>query len=182
MGGQLPGGNKWSGAVLAADGNIYGIPYFATQVLRLTMTLPEATAELVLELDAQSSKYARLEETVESQPLPRRTSRASKPTEKTLRLDACGCGAYVRLVPQVGYELGMGQIGISVTIERKPTAPAVDPDAAPATAPATVPATAPAPAPAAEPDAAAQPAAAALAVAAAPGLWVLRKSREGGVG
>ena len=36
-----------------------------------------------------------------------------------LRLDACGCGAYVRLVPQMGFELGMGQIGISVTIERK---------------------------------------------------------------
>eukprot|EP00964_Phaeocystis_antarctica_P101899 scaffold67357_cov67-Phaeocystis_antarctica.AAC.1 len=121
VGAELPGGDyKWQGGVLAADGNIYGIPIEATQVLSLAMNLPKVTAELVLELGAQSS-YARLEKNVESQPLRGSTSRTSKQTEKTLRLDACGCGAYVRLVPQEGYELGMGQIGISVTIERKHT-------------------------------------------------------------
>jgi hypothetical protein len=135
VGNQLPGGAKWHGGVLAADGNIYGIPHEATQVLRLAMDLPKATAELVLELDAQSSKYARLKTHVENLP---------PNTETTLRLDACGCGAYVRLVPQVGFELGMGQIGISVTIERKATATDADLDAAPATAAAAAPADEPA--------------------------------------
>ena len=35
VGDQLPGDYKWSDGVLAADGNIYGIPFNATQVLRL---------------------------------------------------------------------------------------------------------------------------------------------------
>ena len=124
VGDQLPDGNaRWMGGVLAADGDIYGIPYNATQVLRLTMSLPKATgAQLVLELDAQSSKYARLE-TLGSQPFSSQRYRESqRNTEKTLRLDACGCGAYVCLVPQIGFELGMGQIGVTVTIERKSTA------------------------------------------------------------
>ena len=106
---ELRGGFKWSGGALAADGNIYGIPYRATQVLRLALDLPEATAELVLELDEQSSEYARLES----------DDPASTPAqpENSLRLPARGCGASVRLVAREGYELGMGQIGISVTIE-----------------------------------------------------------------
>ena len=109
VGAELPGGSKWSGGVLAADGNIYGIPYRAMQVLRLALDLPEATAELVLELDEQSSEYARLES----------DDPASTPAqpENSLRLPARGCGASVRLVAREGYELGMGQIGISVTIE-----------------------------------------------------------------
>ena len=32
---ELLGNYGWSGGVLAADGNIYGIPYSATQVLRI---------------------------------------------------------------------------------------------------------------------------------------------------
>ena len=109
VGAQLPGDYKWFGGVLAADGNIYGIPCDATQVLRLALDLPEATAELVLELDEQSSEYARLES----------DDPASTPAqpENSLRLPARGCGASVRLVAREGYELGMGQIGISVTIE-----------------------------------------------------------------
>ena len=64
--GELPGGSfKWMGGVLAADGSIYGIPYDATQVLRLTTTLPEATAELVLELDKEFQEYARLEQPID---------------------------------------------------------------------------------------------------------------------
>ena len=110
VGDQLPGDQKWSGGVLAADGNIYGIPRDATQLLRLGMDPPEPTAELVLELDPQSSKYARLEN----------DDPASTPaqSENSLRLPARGCGASVRLVHREGYELGMGQIGISVKIER----------------------------------------------------------------
>ena len=41
VGDQLPGDTMWSGGVLAADGNIYGIPYNATQVLRFTTPVPE---------------------------------------------------------------------------------------------------------------------------------------------
>ena len=42
VGDQLPGDQKWSGGVLAADGNIYGIPCDATQVLRLLTDKPPA--------------------------------------------------------------------------------------------------------------------------------------------
>jgi len=126
VGDELPGDIKWNGCVLAADGSIYGIPNNAKQLLRLGMNLPEATAELVLELDPQSSKYARLEhEDVRLRLLGAHV--------RLKNLDACGCGAYVRLVPQVGFELGLGQIAIFVTINRKATAPAADLDAAPAT-------------------------------------------------
>jgi hypothetical protein len=115
VGDQLPGGRfKWNGGVLAADGNIYGIPVNATQVLRLGMTLPERTAEVVLKLDAQSSEYARLESDV-----PAGTKAQSRSSGHSLRLPARGCGASVRLVAREGYELGMGQVAISVTIERK---------------------------------------------------------------
>ena len=34
VGAELLGGDKWMGGVLAADGNIYGMPHNATQVLR----------------------------------------------------------------------------------------------------------------------------------------------------
>ena len=45
MGDQMPGGDwKWNGGVLAADGNIYGIPDSATQVLRFTPPLPDTGA------------------------------------------------------------------------------------------------------------------------------------------
>eukprot|EP00964_Phaeocystis_antarctica_P150462 scaffold117875_cov60-Phaeocystis_antarctica.AAC.1 len=37
------GDYKWSGGVLAADGNIYGIPYYATQVLRFDPRTQQAT-------------------------------------------------------------------------------------------------------------------------------------------
>ena len=43
VGNLLPGGDKWSGGVLAADGNIYGIPYDATQVLRFDPRTQQAT-------------------------------------------------------------------------------------------------------------------------------------------
>ena len=43
VGDQLPGDNKWDGGVLAADGNIYGIPYNATQVLRFDPRTQQAT-------------------------------------------------------------------------------------------------------------------------------------------
>eukprot|EP00964_Phaeocystis_antarctica_P036713 scaffold20955_cov66-Phaeocystis_antarctica.AAC.6 len=113
VGDQLPGGSKWDGGVLAADCNIYGIPSGATQVLRLTRPLLEATAELMLELDEPSRAYARLEndDTAGVELQQRKAG--------TLRLDALGCGAYVRLVPQDGYELGMGRVGISVTLQHK---------------------------------------------------------------
>ena len=43
VGDQLPGGDwKWWGG-LAADGNIYGIPHNATQVLRFDPTTQQAT-------------------------------------------------------------------------------------------------------------------------------------------
>ena len=35
VGDQLSGDDKWIGGVLAADGNIYGVPSNATQVLRI---------------------------------------------------------------------------------------------------------------------------------------------------
>ena len=44
VGNELPGDFKWNGGVLAADGNIYGIPCSATQVLRLTIPLPDTGA------------------------------------------------------------------------------------------------------------------------------------------
>ena len=43
VGDQLPGAYKWSGGVLAADGNIYGIPSNATQVLRFDPRTQQAT-------------------------------------------------------------------------------------------------------------------------------------------
>ena len=43
VGDQLPGGRKWQGGVLAADGNIYGIPCDATQVLCFDPRTQEAT-------------------------------------------------------------------------------------------------------------------------------------------
>ena len=43
MGDQLPGEDKWMNGVLAADGNIYGIPYSATQVLRFDPRAQQAT-------------------------------------------------------------------------------------------------------------------------------------------
>ena len=44
VGAELPGGNgKWGGGVLAADGNIYGIPFDATQVLRFDPRTKQAT-------------------------------------------------------------------------------------------------------------------------------------------
>ena len=43
VGDELPGDAKWSGGVLAADGNIYGIPYNATQVLRFDPRTQQAT-------------------------------------------------------------------------------------------------------------------------------------------
>ena len=43
MGAKLLGRYKWSGGVLAADGNIYGIPYQATQVLRFDPRTQQAT-------------------------------------------------------------------------------------------------------------------------------------------
>ena len=43
VGDQLPGNVKWSGGVLAADGNIYGIPHHATQVLRFDPRTQQAT-------------------------------------------------------------------------------------------------------------------------------------------
>ena len=123
VGDQLPGDRfKWSGGVLAADCNIYGIPTEATQVLSLGMNLPEPTAELVLELDEQSSEYARLKSDDPA-------SNLAQP-ENSLRLPALGCGASVRLVTREGYELGMGQIGISVKIERT----GWDPDSGPRSA------------------------------------------------
>ena len=41
--GQLAGSAKWRGGVLAADGNIYGIPFSATQVLRFDPRTQQAT-------------------------------------------------------------------------------------------------------------------------------------------
>ena len=64
VGDQLPGRFKWSGGVLAADGNIYGIPLFATQVLSVAVAkaaAPVAVAkehvpgETVLEANQTSS-------------------------------------------------------------------------------------------------------------------------------
>ena len=43
VGDQLPGDGKWRGGVLAADGNIYGIPSNATQVLRFDPRTQQAT-------------------------------------------------------------------------------------------------------------------------------------------
>jgi hypothetical protein len=43
VGAELPGDRKWQGGVLAADGNIYGIPYSATQVLRFDPRTQQAT-------------------------------------------------------------------------------------------------------------------------------------------
>ena len=43
VGDQLPGDYKWSDGVLAADGNIYGIPVHPTQVLRFDPRTQEAT-------------------------------------------------------------------------------------------------------------------------------------------
>ena len=43
VGDQLPGAGKWEGGVLAADGNIYGIPRDATQVLRFDPRTQQAT-------------------------------------------------------------------------------------------------------------------------------------------
>ena len=43
VGDELPGDGKWSGGVLAADGNIYGIPLNATQVLRFDPRTQQAT-------------------------------------------------------------------------------------------------------------------------------------------
>ena len=44
VGAELPGGGKkWYGGVLAADGNIYGIPSNATQVLRFDPRTQQAT-------------------------------------------------------------------------------------------------------------------------------------------
>ena len=44
VGGVLPGGHwMWSGGVLAADGNIYGIPHSATQVLRFDPRTQQTT-------------------------------------------------------------------------------------------------------------------------------------------
>ena len=44
MGDQLPGREqRWNHGVLAADGNIYGIPYKATQVLRFNPRTQQAT-------------------------------------------------------------------------------------------------------------------------------------------
>ena len=40
VGDQLPGDQKWSGGVLAADGNIYGIPRDAKQDACGTKRLP----------------------------------------------------------------------------------------------------------------------------------------------
>ena len=41
---ELPEGrDKWTGGVLAADGNIYGIPHNATQVLRFDPRTQQAT-------------------------------------------------------------------------------------------------------------------------------------------
>eukprot|EP00964_Phaeocystis_antarctica_P035555 scaffold20309_cov64-Phaeocystis_antarctica.AAC.2 len=42
-GAELPGAWKWAGGVLAADGNIYGIPWRATQVLRFDPRTQQAT-------------------------------------------------------------------------------------------------------------------------------------------
>ena len=43
VGDELRGDTKWSGGVLAADGNIYGIPHNATQVLRFDPRTQQAT-------------------------------------------------------------------------------------------------------------------------------------------
>ena len=43
MGAELPGIAKWFGGVLAADGNIYGIPFNATQVLCFDPRTQQAT-------------------------------------------------------------------------------------------------------------------------------------------
>ena len=34
VGAELPGDLKWAGGVVAADGNMYAVPFDATQVLR----------------------------------------------------------------------------------------------------------------------------------------------------
>jgi hypothetical protein len=50
---ELPGNQKWQRGVLAADGNIYGIPATATQVLRFTTPVPEGwTLDGTLAVDA----------------------------------------------------------------------------------------------------------------------------------
>ena len=60
VGGELSGDDKWSGGVLATDGNIYGIPYNATQVLRIgppTGLLTKVQAEAVLKaVEAQEAE------------------------------------------------------------------------------------------------------------------------------
>ena len=43
VGDQLRGAAKWRGGVLAADGNIYGIPHAAVQVLRFDPRTQQAT-------------------------------------------------------------------------------------------------------------------------------------------
>jgi hypothetical protein len=43
VGDELQGNGKWHGGVLAADGNIYGIPFNATQVLRFDPRSQQAT-------------------------------------------------------------------------------------------------------------------------------------------
>ena len=43
VGDQLPGGNKWHGGVMVADGNIYGIPLRAMQVLCFDPRTQQAT-------------------------------------------------------------------------------------------------------------------------------------------
>ena len=65
VGGKLPGGRKWQGGVLAADGNIYGIPYHATQVLSVAAVKAAAPVAAVKEhvpgekvLDANETSFA----------------------------------------------------------------------------------------------------------------------------
>ena len=43
VGDELPGDDKWRGGVLAANGNIYGIPCDATQVLCFDPRTQQAT-------------------------------------------------------------------------------------------------------------------------------------------
>ena len=63
---ELLGNYGWSGGVLAADGNIYGIPYHATQVLSVVVKAAAPVVmvkehvmpgEKVLEADQTSSVY-----------------------------------------------------------------------------------------------------------------------------
>ena len=43
MGATLPGGGAWFGGVLGPDGNIYGIPYNATTILKINPITGVAT-------------------------------------------------------------------------------------------------------------------------------------------